>query len=259
MPKSVCAKYAVVAQQLSQRIRNGHYDVDGLPGERSLAVEFSVARVTIRSALRCLEEQGLVWRRERRGTSAISERNAADRRRLLREDINQFLDRGRQDERKVLLFSRIPATAEVALALQLAPGEPVLRVIRLRSRDGVALTYTDTYLRQALAPYVNRSELERKPYVQLLEDAGLSISGANQRIRSVPTPSAVARALDLSEGRPILKLERILFDATDTPVQLLFGWYHGEHFAVGMRMSRQLDATRVWIQYTPPGLASTQA
>lgn len=247
-------KYAALAKLLSQRIRSGDYDAQGIPGERALAAEFGVARVTIRSALQRLDDQGLVWRHERRGTFAISDHNAAARRRLLREDMDNFLDRGRDDRRKVLLFTRTPATAEVASALRLPTGELVLRVVRLRTRDGVALTYTDTYLRLALAPYVHRRDLERKPYVQLLEEAGLSISGADQTITSVAAPPVVARALQLAEGRPLLKLARTLFDESETPVQLLLGWYHADHFAIGMRMSRLLDATRVWIQYTPPAL-----
>lgn len=252
MQSPFTAKYEKLAKLLSQRLRGGDYDMQGLPSERALAAEFGVARVTVRSALQLLDDQGLVWRRERSGTLAISGRNATSRRRLLREDMDNFLDRGRDDCRKVLLFSRTPAVAEVANALRLPAGEHVLRVVRLRTRDGVPLTYTDTYLRLTLAHYVNRSDLERKPYMQLLEEAGLSISRADQTITSEAAPAVAARALQLAEGRPILKLARTLFDEFETPVQLLLGWYHADHFAVGMRMSRQLDTTSVWIKFTPP-------
>jgi len=128
------------------------------------------------------------------------------RRRLLREDMDNFLDRGRDDRRKVLLFTRMPAIPEVASALRLPAEEDVLRVVRLRTRDGVALTYIDTHLRLALAPFVHRRDLERKPFMQLLEEAGLSISGADQTITSVAAPPPVAQALGVAEGRPILKL-----------------------------------------------------
>ncbi len=245
-------KYELLADTLAQRIRAGAYDQAGVPGERVLALEFGVGRVTVRAALRRLDEQGLVQRRPRRGTSALSDPDAGARRRLLRADVDRFLDRGRDDRRQVLAFARAQATPDVAEALQLPPGSEVLRVVRLRTRDGVALTYTETFLRLSLAPYVHRADLERKPYVQLLEDAGLSIGGAQQSVTSVAASPVVAGALRVAEGSPVLKLARILFDDQDSPVQLLLGWYHGEHFEVGMHLSRARDATQVWIQYKPP-------
>ncbi len=244
-------KYQSLANTLATRIREGTYDRTGVPGERALASEFGVGRVTVRTALQRLDEQGLVQRRPRRGTSALSDQVAGARPRLLRADVDRFLDRGRDDRRQVLAFGRAKAASDVSEALALPQDSEVLRVVRLRTRDGVALTYTETFLRLALAPYVRRADLERKPYVQLLEDAGLKIGGAQQSITSVGAPPVVAGALRVAEGSPVLKLTRTLFDEEDTPVQLLLGWYHGEHFEVGMRLSRAQDATRVWIAYKP--------
>jgi GntR family transcriptional regulator len=245
-------KYESLAHTLAERIRVGAYDAGGVPGERALATEFGLGRVTVRAALRRLDEQGLVQRRGRRGTWALSDKAADARPRLLRADVDRFLDRGRDDRRQVLAFGRVHANAEVADALQLPVGNEVLRVVRLRTRDGMALTYTETFLRLSLAPYITRADLERKPYVQLLEDAGLKIGGAYQSVAAVPAPPLAAGALRIVEGSPVLKLARVLLDEQDTPVQLLLGWYHGEHFEVGMQLSRARDATQVWIQYKPP-------
>ena len=130
------AKYHLVEVSLADRIRGGNYGDEALPGERELAAEFEVARVTIRHALQRLEEQGLVVRQQRRGTLAVSGRNASRRRRLLRENVDQFLDRGRPDQRKVLQFGIVAAPAAIARALGLRPGDRVLRIVRLRSRGG---------------------------------------------------------------------------------------------------------------------------
>ena len=253
VPSLSLPKYESLAHALAQRIRAGLYDQAGVPAERVLAAEFGVGRVTVRAALKLLDEQGLVLTRPRRGTSAISDRNAISRRRLLRADVDRFLDRGRDDRRQVLAFARVPATPVVAEALRLPLRTEVLRVVRLRTRDGVALTYTETFLRMALAPYVHRADLERKPYVQLLEEAGLKIGAAIQSARAAAASPTVAGALRVAEGSPVLQLTRTLFDDKDTPVQLLLGWYHGEHFEVGMHLSRAQDATHVWIRYKPPG------
>ena len=92
------SKHHLIEVTLAARIREGTYDNDGLPGERELAAEFQVARVTIRKALENLDGQGLVMRRERKGTVAISGLGAAVQPKLLRYDLDRFLDRGRSDK-----------------------------------------------------------------------------------------------------------------------------------------------------------------
>ena len=55
---SPIAKYHLVEATLAARICDGAYDEADLPGERELAADFGVARVTVRNALRRLETKG---------------------------------------------------------------------------------------------------------------------------------------------------------------------------------------------------------
>lgn len=243
------AKYHRIEVTLAGRIRNGFYGDGALPSERKLAEEFGVARVTARHALHRLEEQGLVQRSERRGTMALYGSSGAARRpRLLREHVDQFLDRGRPDQRKVLRFGRVAATVQVAQALGLEPGDPVLRIVRLRSRAGSSLTYTESYVPARLADALDRATLARRALIQALEDAGVKIGSAEQFVRAERCPAEVASALRIMEHEPVLRLDRIVFDDTGEPVQLLLGWYRADAFEIHMRMSRADDLTRVWVR-----------
>lgn len=245
--RSPIAKYHRVEVALAGRIRSGFYGDGALPAERALAEEFDVARVTIRHALQRLDEQGLVARSERRGTTALHGSSAVRRPRLLREHVDQFLDRGRKDQRKVLRLGRVAASVPVATALALQPGEPVLRVVRVRSRLGIALTYTESYVRIDLAHALDRATLTKQALIQALEDAGVKIGSAEQSVRAERCPQDVASALGLMEHEPMLRLKRTVFDQQGKPVQLLLGWYRAEVFEVQMKMSRADDLTRVWI------------
>lgn len=183
---SPVAKYHRVEVMLAERIRSGAYPDGALPAERALALEFGVARVTIRHALRRLEDQGLVVRQERRGTAtATGERGAAPR--LLREHVDQFLDRGRPDQRKVLRFGAVEASVAVAQALGIDAGERVLRVIRLRSRAGSPLTYTESFIPRQLAHVLDRGRLSRQPLIKALEEGGVKVGA-----RSSPCAPSVA-------------------------------------------------------------------
>jgi GntR family transcriptional regulator, transcriptional repressor for pyruvate dehydrogenase complex len=62
------AAYAVVVERLRRAIHLGHYPVGSkLPPERTLASQLGVARLTLREAIRVLEDEGLV--RTRRGAT----------------------------------------------------------------------------------------------------------------------------------------------------------------------------------------------
>ena len=242
------AKYHLIEVTLAGRIRDGFYGEGALPAERRLAEEFSVARVTVRHALRRLVEQGLVARFERRGTSALFGSGAARRPRLLREHVDQFLDRGRVDERKVLRFGFVAATPQVALALSVQPDEAVLRVVRLRSRGGAPLTYTESYIPAKLAHTLDRSTLAKRALIQALEDGGVKIGSAEQSVRAERCPDDIASALRIVAHEPVLSLERTVFDHAGAPVQLLLGWYRADAFEIQMQMSRTDDLTRVWMR-----------
>jgi GntR family transcriptional regulator len=242
------AKYHRIELILADRISNGFYGDGTLPAERNLAKEFGVARITIRHALRRLEDQGLVGRQGRRGTTALHEDLELRRPRVLREHVDQFLDRGRLDQRKVISFGNTQASESVANLLGMPVGEKLLRVARLRSRAGSALTYTESYVPLAFAHTLDRKTLGKKALIQALEDAGIKIGSAQQTIQAGRSSPKIALALGISEGEPVLQLTRQVFDAQGTAVQLLFGWYRADHFEVEMHISRANDLTRVWIR-----------
>lgn len=242
-------KFHRVELALAARIREGLYDKTGLPGERELAQEFQVARVTVRSALQRLQDQGLVVRMERQGTLVAAGQGGRPAPKMVREYVDAFLDRGRKDKRKVLRFGFVAAPPAVADMLGVARGEEVLRVVRLRSDATSALTYTEVYVPRHLAPAITRLALERKAFVQLLEDAGVRIGSAEQSAQAEAAPVEASAALDIDLGAPVLKLTRTLFDPQGRPLQVFVGWFRADRFMVKMQMSRAQDATKVWIGY----------
>lgn len=242
-------KFHRVELALAARIREGLYDKTGLPGERELAQEFQVARVTVRSALHRLQDQGVVVRMERQGTLVAAGQGGRPAPKMVREYVDAFLDRGRKDKRRVLRFGFVPASPQVARLLHLAPGDEVLRVIRLRSDATSSLTYTEVYVPRHLAPAIDRRALERKAFVQLLEDAGVKIGGADQSAQSEGAPLEASEALGIPLGAPIMKITRVLADPQGVPLQLLVGWFRADRFMVKMQLSRAQDATKVWIGY----------
>jgi DNA-binding FadR family transcriptional regulator len=73
MPKH---KAPEIAAELRQRINSGEWNAESaMPNERALALEYGVARNTLRNAFKVLEDEGLINRHVGRGT-VIAERSS---------------------------------------------------------------------------------------------------------------------------------------------------------------------------------------
>ncbi len=69
--------YRQIADTLQQEIAAGHFQRSGKsPSESTLEQRFSVSRVTVRLALKYLTEQGLVERKQGKGTYVSGRRVA---------------------------------------------------------------------------------------------------------------------------------------------------------------------------------------
>jgi len=233
-------KYQQIERTLGERICKGFYARSALPGERELAQEFQVARVTVRTALQRLLDQGLVVRLQDSGPLVPTGDFGTAPKRLLQERVDKFLDRGRQDRRRVLSYSRVAATASLAQTLDLPVDTRLLKVVRLRSDAQSPLTYTIAHIGLTHAVAMTRSALQRHAMVQLLMQ--------DQTIEAAGAPIEVARALLVEAHAPVLRLTRLVRDDTGRPIQLLQGWYRADRFSIQMIMSPAEDATTVWIE-----------
>lgn len=238
-------KYRQIAQTISDQIGTGRYARSQLPGERELAQACGVARVTIRSTLKQLVDVGKVVRLQAQGPLVPAGDLGTSPKQLRQERIGKFLDRGRDDIRKVLAYGRVNAPAHVGSALGVTPGTEVLRIVRLRADAQSRLTYTVVHIVAMHATAMTRTALAREAMVQLLMDAGIRLGAANQTIEAARAPSEIARALHIDVHHPVLRLTRIVKDDKGQPIPLFEGWYRADRFAIRMIMSPAEDAETV--------------
>ncbi len=242
---------------LRERIRGGHYEAGlPLPGERQLAEEFGVARVTVRSALARLQEEGLVVRLRGKGTvptggPASSARLGAQAVQAVQTVRGGLLDNivsmSLRTRVQVLEWKRMPAPPAVSTALQLPPGAPVLKVVRVRKFKAQPIAYTEVFVPGDLAAVLDRHTLQDTPMLVALEQRGIEVVSADQTLGAAVADLDVARILRIAPGVPLLRVSRVAFDSQGRAVQFLVGLYHPERYTYQMRLSREGAATRVWI------------
>ena len=135
--------------QLKQRIiediaRLGLHPGDVLPGEHRLCEQFGVSRTVVRQALLQLEHQGVIDRVKGKGTFVARPKTPESLVHTLTGLYEEVTARGGRVRSEVRQQEFIPASDEVASALDVAPGSRVLVIERLRFVDDEPWSWTTT-------------------------------------------------------------------------------------------------------------------
>lgn len=206
--------YLQVASVLRGRLENGHWG----PGERlprvdDLAREFGVARVTVRQALGLLAGEGLLWRRQGKGTFV--------------SDRDQFRERLNLESDWTALLTMIEGTTLEVLARESGVACPRLRfgdgtpakayeyLRRVHSKDGVAYAVIDIFLDEdvfALAP----EEFLRETVLSVFGRVpGVSVHRAYQTLTVGTADVEHASLLRIPVDAPVVHVRRIVCDEND--------------------------------------------
>ncbi len=249
-------KYHQVYLVLREQLDEGRFAA-GVPGELHLMKEFGVARVTVRRALEHLAAEGLIQRAPGRGTVAVGTPRAAAsgssgtapaQRAQLTGLLENIVNMGLRTSVKVLRCEVLPASDQAARQLDIAPGAPVQKAVRLRATREGPLSHITTHVPQEFAKGFGRRELARTPLLMLLETSGVQIGRVRQNISAKLADAGVAQLLGVSVGSALLAVERLVFDVNERPVQWLQGLYRPDRYQYEMELSRVggIDA-KVWV------------
>jgi GntR family transcriptional regulator len=184
-----------------------------IPNEDRLCDMLGISRITVRHALRNLEEAGFLRREHGRGTFVRSATVVAGVRGL-----TSFTD-----EMKSLALSagthlleahRLPAGQAVADALEIAVGEPVVQLKRLRLGNGMPIGIQSSHLPEARVPglYEDAANVQSL-YAWLKQHCGISPVKAKEVYRVGSVADADAELIQLNAGTPAFEVERIAYDA----------------------------------------------
>ncbi|SOY69638.1 Putative HTH-type transcriptional regulator, GntR family [Cupriavidus taiwanensis] len=259
MSEAVVPLYHQIYVVLRQQIVEGRFGQGPLPGEIDLAKQFHASRVTMRRVFDRLVQEGLVRRHRGLGTFVNPHpvRPAAaggeERGTSLLDNI---IDMGQKTSVKVISIDEVHATPDVADSLQLEPGDPVVKIVRVRHYRNRPLSHITVYLPATLGRPLTRQALEETPVLRLLEAGGVKLGRASQVLSARLADVVVAPLLDVPVGGALLAVRRVVKDQAGRPVQLLLGQYRPDRYEYRMELSPAgVDSANVWVESeTRPGL-----
>jgi len=120
---------------------------------------------------------------------------------------------------------------DVARALQLRTGDPVVQVRRVLSFGGVPTILEDLWLPGNTFKGLTSEQMagHQGPTYALFELAfGVRMVRAEEKIRAVAADDQQAALLAVPPGAPLLSVERLSFTYNDVPMELRRGLYRTE-------------------------------
>jgi len=198
---------------------------EAIPSEFELAARFKVSQGTMRKAIDALAGDNLLVRRQGKGTfvATHTEERASNFR---------FLRIRRNDSRDEYPVSRLvdvrrgKAGAEVARALELRAGEPVILLRRVLEYSGEPTVLDDITLPAALFRGLTRARCEAyrgSMYGFFETEFGVRMLKAREKLRAVAADGASAGLLKVPTGSPLLAVDRVTFTFGDRPVEVRRG------------------------------------
>ncbi len=219
-------------QQLMRRLQNdvvaGVYPAGGrIPSEQTLCDTYGVSRVTVRKAMLDLVQEGLLVRRQGKGTFVADARLKRDL-----QHVTSFTEAcagtGKRAASRVIELRREVARAEDIERLHLPEGSMVLELCRLRLCDGQPVMLEFNRFPAAYG-FLEQVNLDGSLY-DILRAHGLIPSRAIHDISLGHATPAVSRHLDTAAGEALLLLDETVFDQQDRPLHLSRQWIRGDKF-----------------------------
>jgi GntR family transcriptional regulator len=226
--RSAVSRYIQLSTLFERRIETGQWQVgQRIPTVDDLAMEFSVARATIRQAMDALEAKGLIERHRAKGTFVMV-RPQEGLWCEVETDWSGILKSREGASIEVLSESNVAeAHGRIHNIGKLAPGYWHLR--RRHSRDGRAFLIAEVYIDKRLKSRIPRSALKTKSSMRLIADvAGVSVADARQTLTIATADSEVAQLLDVPLNAPIAIVHRSAVDKNGDLVFVGIGAYRGD-------------------------------
>jgi GntR family transcriptional regulator len=183
-----------------------------IPNEDRLCDMLGISRITVRHALRNLEEAGLLRRKHGRGTFVRSATVIAGVRGL-----TSFTDEMKTlalaAGTRLLAADRLSADEEMADALEITIGDPVVRLRRLRLGNGMPIGIQTSHLPEARVPglFADAQNVQSL-YNWLKSHGGIVPVKAKEVYRVGRVAEPDAELIGQIAGTPAFEVERIAYD-----------------------------------------------
>ncbi|MFE9256897.1 GntR family transcriptional regulator [Streptomyces sp. NPDC006879] len=202
-----------------------------LPTEEQLAEHYGVSVLTMRQALKELEQEGLITRHRRRGTFIEPGARRGSPVRLL-GSVDAIVAQQSGEPTTVLGCERGPVAGELADYFHGLTEVVTYRRLRRDKETGEPTNWAENAVRPELADVLDPRDLERWPMTKVLRDVvGVKISRITDTVEARLADPVTADLLDVPLLSPILHYTGVTYDTEGRVADVARIRYRGDRFS----------------------------
>lgn len=210
-----------------------------VPSENELIAQYGVSRATVRQAISALVQDGLLYRRQGKGTFAARPKLGLPLD-VLRGFAEELQLRGLAPIIRVLGIGEVAEEPEVIRALRLGPEGRATRVERVILVEDEPLLWDRSYLPAGLLVPLSPDVLAYRPLFELIEAAGHPIAEAEQTIEAgLAGEHAATEHLGVDGDAPVLAVRRTTYAEDGAPLEHSVAVYRADRYRYRVSLQRR--------------------
>ena len=213
--------YFQIEMDLRKEIVDGGFKPGHLlPSERELVRSYNVSRLTVREAINRLVGQGLVVKKQGKGTF-VAEQSADHMVGPLNSSSEVFLLKNYRVKTIVIKSKKMLASKEIGKHLQLSDiGGEIFYLERVRFANEIPVAHITCYLPYKYVADIETFDFSEATLYRTLEDYyRLELFEAYEVIEATGANRRIAELLDLTAGAPVLMNQRTTYLKDETVIE----------------------------------------
>ena len=198
-----------------------------LGNHRKLAKQYNVSRITVRRAVDDLVSQGLVEKKQGKGTFICRQKFAKDI-----KNLQSFSEMCRHMNMKpggqMLENKLVLADDKIQKQLNLEPGSYVVYISRLRTADGEPVAIEKNYFPVKYSFLLEKQFNDNSLFECLQEEAKVRVASSEKRIELCRATAEEAKLMKVKKGTPLLYIKSVTYTYDREPLYAGVQLFNGE-------------------------------
>jgi len=207
--------YYQLKEYLLQEIKKNYQAGDLLPSEGEIEQKYGVSRITVRKAIEELSHEGIVIKKQGRGTFVMEQKILYDANII--GSLTQRLE-AQKHQLKTKSIEYITIT-EAHHVKELLDCDTLLCIKRFRILDGIPFALMLNYIDARKVPNLQEKFDMESLYTLYKEQYNISFYNAEETVEAKSATKEQAKKLQIAENTPLLCLQRLSYDKQNRPME----------------------------------------
>jgi DNA-binding GntR family transcriptional regulator len=207
--------YYQLKEYLLQEIKKNYQAGDLLPSEGEIEKKYGVSRITVRKAIEELSHEGIVVKKQGRGTFVMEQKILYDANII--GSLTQRLE-AQKHQLKTKSIEYITIT-EAHHVKELLECDTLLCIKRFRILDGVPFALMLNYIDARKVPNLQEKFDMESLYTLYKEQYNISFYHAEETVEAKSATKEQSRKRQIAENTPLLCLQRLSYDKQNRPME----------------------------------------